>query len=382
MSARRGLGARGMAILAGIITLLAGWIYVSRRATDAPPAATTEGGILQFIPPGAMLVATVDVAALRHTPLGEQLLGQGRSVAGLGEVATICGADPMDQVEGMAIAIPDAGQDTGFGLFASGPIRAAELIGCAEKIVAKRGGRPVRVAAGSFTVLKDASLELSSAELAAAEGGPVILAEPTYVRAALGTVAAESIQRDERHAALRELVPAGQLVATAVLSAEQRRALIEELEAQNQSSSPFRAVTGGALTLTVDEALELVVAIRCDDTRACTKVAAHIQRAAEDEAESEAAQAIGLSAVLKGLQVQTEGDAVRIRVHMPAADALVVLRRALAFRKLLQSGGLVEPPPRAEGAPAPPREDAPDAGVGDAGLRIPAKPDAGFPPAP
>ncbi len=380
---RPGLGLRGALILAVIAVGLAGWIYVSRPAHDPIAVGNSPSAILQHIPPGAMLVATVDIAALRHTALGKQLLGQGRTVAGLGEVATICGSDPMLAVERMAIAIPDAGHDAGFGLFASGAIVANQLIGCAEKIVAKGGGRPVRVPAGRFTVLKDASLELSSAELAAADGGPVILAEPTYVRAALGTEGAESMHTDARHAALRELVPAGQLVATAVLTAEQRRALIDELKAQNQADSPFRSVIGAALALSVDTRLEIAVAIRCDAAQACRRVAAHLLEAAKSEADTAAARAIGLGAVLERMHVETQGDAVHVRLAMPAADALSLLRRVLALRRLTESGHVptvpqpsVVPRPPVPQPPVPAERGASrlDAGVGDAGVVIDGRP--------
>lgn len=360
---RPGLGVRGAIVLVVALAAIAAWIVANRRVVGegAEPASAS---ILEHVPPGAMLLATVDVAALRGTPLGEQLLGQGRTVAGLGEVTAICGADPMDAVRLLAIAIPDAGQDTGFGLFAAGPFDAAELIGCAEKIVAGRGGRPVRSPAGRFLLLKDASLELSSAELAAADGGPVILGEPAYVRAALGTESAESSERDERHAALRGLVPGGQLVATAALSAEQRRALISELKAQNMPDSPFRSVNGAALSVSVTDEIALSVAVRCDDAEASLRVAEHIRRAAESEADSLPAQAIGLSALLERLDVKADAQAVHVRLSMPAAEALATLRRALALRKLAEPGVF----------PEAPVEPAPDAGAGGAGIRIEARP--------
>ena len=363
-----------MVILAGILTVLAGWIYVS-RAVDAPAAADGAPSILHHIPPGAMLVATVDVSALRDTALGKQLLGQGRSVAGLGDVSTICGSDPMDGVEHMAIAIPDAGEDTGFGLFATGAISGEAIVGCAERIVSKRGGRPVRVPAGRFKVLRDASLELSSAELAAADGGPIVLAEPAYVRAALGTDNGPSLNDDELHRALRGLVPAGQLVATAVLTTAQRRALIDELKAQNQTSSPFRSVNGAALAVSVDDQLRVALAIRCDAADACGDVATHLRSAARSEADGLPAQAVGLAGVLKRIEIETVGDAVHVRLTMPAADALVALRRVLALRQLASAPAAQPPaaqPSTPETEPAPPDPEA----LGDAGVRI-EPPDAG-----
>ncbi len=375
---RRGLGPRGVAILLGALALLVGWIAVTRATSSPTATADASVTVLDHIPPGAMLVASLDVAALRNTPLGEQLLGQGRTVAGLGEVSALCGADPMDRVDELAIAVPGGAEDAGFGFFARGRIDAGELLGCAEKIVKERGGRPVRVPAGRFWVLKDASLELSSAELAVADGGPIVLAEPSYVRAALGTEGGSSMRSDAQHSALVALVPRGQLVATAVLSAEQRRALVDELMAQNMGDSPFRSVVGGALSLTVTDAVTLAVALRCEQASACARVAEHVRQAARAEADTLAARAIGLSGILAGLDVRLEGDAVHVRVVVPAAEALTMLRRALALRQLAEPGATKTGPTPAP-APAPDARGAggEDDGVaagGAAGLRIEAAP--------
>ena len=373
-----GLGRRGAVVLAALLALLAGFIYLSRSA-ESDEAATSS--ILGSIPREAMLVVVVDVASLRTSEVGRQLLGLGRTVArlGLDDIANSCGSDPMDAVTELAIVIPNAPQDAGFGIFARGDFKASALIGCAEKIWTKRGGRPVRVPEGRFTVIKDASLELTSAEIAATDGGPLIFAEPSYVRAALGTVPEESLAVNEQHQALRKLVPGGQLVATAVLTAEQRRGLIEELRTLNQTDSPFRSLNSAALSLTIDTALKLSMAIRCDAATDCKGMGEHIRRFVRDEASRPAAKAIGLSSVLENMTVAPSGDVVQLRLSIPATQAEDILNRALALQQLMATPTPANPS-NTLAPKAPPRDagdkDAgvDDAGVGDAGVRIPAKP--------
>jgi hypothetical protein len=348
---RRGLGTRGFIMLAVMLLAVVGWLYVSRRGHGSQPAAA--GSVLDAVPANAMLIVVVDVKALRATELGQRLLGQGRSIAGLGEVRALCGADPMDLVEQLAVVVPEATELGGFGVFATGAFDADKFLRCAELIIRKRGGQPVRQPREGFAVLRDTSLSLSSAELAVSDGGPLILGEPAYVSAGVKAARARGSDANAAHATLRELVEPGVAVATAVLSNEQRGTLIDELRNQNMADSPFAAVTAGALSVRLDTQLQAHAVLQCGRPAACKAIAEIIDSARIDEAETLTAQAVGLSKVLKGVLVQADQAAVHLRSSLPVEEALTLLRRVLALRKL---GHQLE-------QPAPPAPLPADAGV-------------------
>ncbi|MEZ4447716.1 MAG: hypothetical protein R3B72_52050 [Polyangiaceae bacterium] len=354
---RRGLGLRGGVTLGLMLAVLAAWVILNRGAegqgAEVPPTASAAvpapaASILDQIPARAFAVATVDVAALRATSLGQQLLGRGREVAGLGEIASICGADPMDDVEALAVAVPQ-GAELGFGIFATGRITVERLLGCAEKIVREKGGDPVRRQEGGFTVLADAGAALSSAEFAARDGGPFVLGEPAYVALGIALHAGrgESARRAPEHASLRMALGRGVAEATVVLDAEQRRMLASELEAQGMADSPFVAVRGGGLSLGLDRDLRLHAVLRCDDAQAAVAVAKVVDLAREDEAKAVTALVSGLDLVMKRLVVRPDGDLVHLEVAMPLDDALALAQRLMALRRLAQM-----PPPATSAQPS------------------------------
>jgi hypothetical protein len=340
--ARPRLGRRGVAVLAAIVLALGGWIWLRRSQNDDASAGTPPppAGVLAAIPEGALLVAVVDVTALRRSPLGERLLGRGRAIPGLGDVAAICGADPMAVVDELAFAVP-AGFDAGFGLFAAGPIDAAQLLGCAEGIVRQRGGRPARSLVGRFGVLRDDGTGPAAAELAAADGGPVVLAEEAYVSRALELAGGRgrSAADEPAHRELRGLVEPGVLVATLVLGSDQLAALEAELRAQGADASPLRALRAGALSVRLDGALLVHAVARCQEASACAELADRIDEARHDEARTPAARAIGLAAVLEELVVEPAGEVVHIRATIPLARAADILERIMLWREIDQAVG-------------------------------------------
>ena len=368
-SPRRGLGVRGAALFAVLMAALAGWLLLQRRGGSIQEPGEGEGvGLLGAIPADALIVAVVDLTALRQTSFGAELLGKGRTVAGLGGVVEICGSDPMAGISSLAVAVPGSTRDQSFGVFASGEVDADLLIGCAERVVARRGGRPVRQARGRFSLLRDASLELSSAMLAAAAGGPVLLAEPPYVDAALALLqrGGASVASDPTHGQLRELVEPGLLLVTAVLSDEQRQTLRSELKLQGMADSPFGSLRAGALSVRLEGLLMVHAVLRCASAPACSQVAAAIDRARGQEAATAAAQVVGLSKVLDGVSIVAEGDAVHLRLAVPPETVMTLVNRMLALRRLGQDAA----PATSETAPLP----------SGAVERIEARPAASAPP--
>lgn len=102
MRSRTRVAAAFAVLVVGVI----GWLWASSRGGDPglPPSTLLDAGPrgadpLSAVPQGALLLATVDVQSLRHTALGERLIGRGRLVGGLGRVSDVCGSDPMAGVD-------------------------------------------------------------------------------------------------------------------------------------------------------------------------------------------------------------------------------------------------------------------------------------------
>lgn len=359
MPSHRGLGRRGAALLVALVGALIAWVVVARQGGSprgpAGGGAAAGGSILDHVPADAFLVAEIDVDRLRTTELGRRLLGDGREVAGLGEIHALCGSDPMDAVQRLVVAVPE--QDAvGFGLFADGAAITAEaMLGCAERIVAERGGRPKRTQRGRFGLLEDADASLSSARLAVADGGPLVLGEPPYVEASLLLAQGKgaSLATAGQHAELRRILEGEVARVTAVLTAEQRATLRRELRAQGMVDSPFGAVSAAGLGASVGTDLALHAVLVCDDPTAAQGVARVVDEARRGEAETPAAVVSGLDRVLGRLEVEAVGKAVRLRLRLPVDEALGLVRRLLALRRLAQ-----QPPPD----PSSPRPPEPEAG--------------------
>jgi hypothetical protein len=324
-------------VLGLLLAALVAYVWAARAPREREEIEA-DVGVLGHIPADAFFVAVLDVAALRRTPIGKRFLGEGRTVAGLGEIGALCGGDPMDAVTSLAIAVP-AGRAEGFGVFAVGNPDAERLLACAERIVTERHGQPVRRRRGRFSVLADASQSLSSAELAVADGGPIILGEPSYVAAsiALAPGAAGSLAQSPEHEALRALVEPGVLNATVVFSAEQRRTLIDELRVQQMHDSPFAAVVSGALSVRLGSELELHAVVRCERHDACEAVAQLIDGARKTEAEAPLAVAVGLTEPLRAIHVEAQRTAVHLRLSLPLEEAFTLAQRLIALRRLGRS---------------------------------------------
>lgn len=362
---RRGLGARGALVLAGLVGLLVAWIAL-RRDDVAVVEAPSAVGVLDAVPAGAVAVVRVDVVGLRRTRLGKTLFSeQGREIAGLGDVSTLCGGDPMAAVTELAVALP-SGSETGFGLFARGNFVADEFMRCAEKIVADRRGKPVRVARGRFMVLHDASLSADAAKLAVADGGPLLLAPPTYLSEALAVAQddAPSIVGDAEHRWLRDHISGGHVVVTAVMTPLHRKQLLELLQEQGTSDSPLLAVTSAALSLHVGPELAIHALVRCDSAGGGERAARQFDKVVRRFAQSLRARVTGLAPVLERIRIEPDEHGFHVRLDVPEELVWTLLNLWTSTS------------PQAPRAPRPSAPREVPAIPADAGVRIDTK-DAG-----
>jgi hypothetical protein len=343
------LGRRGVLVVVVLLGALAGWIAIGRLGRAKP---ARDEGVTAAIPSGAIVVAVLDLAALRSHPLTRGFLREPRSVEGIGDLAQACGADPLELVDRLAVAVP-ARTDVGFGVFAQGALDAKTLSRCAETIVARRGGQPIRESRDGFIVVRDGAAGATGAALALRERGPLLLAEPAYLAAALKTVRGQEpgVVDDPAHRKLRASVGEATIVATVVLSSEQRASLGDELERPGIKASPIAAVRGGALAIRLEDQLYGHAIIACDGTGACATIAEALRAELAAKARAPLARVLGYAPLLERLMIEPRGDELHLRAAMPVADAVAIVRRLLALRQLA-----AQPQPSAA-PPAPPTND-------------------------
>lgn len=388
---RPGLGRTGFIVLGLCIAGLVAFVASTRLGTSAPTAP--EMGTLAHIPAGPLLVAEVDVTALRKSPLGAQLLGEGRAIAGLGEIQQLCGADPLDGVQRMALAVPELA-GVGFGLFATGDIDRERLLSCATKIVEGRGGTPVRETKGAFEVLLDSNRAFEAnetARLAVGERGPLLLTEPAYLGPALA-VTPETSAAQGPHQKLQELVPPGVVVITAVLSETQRATLLDELRVQKATSSPLRSLRDGALSLRIvsppateggaaaDGQVSLSAVLRCEDPEAAKALADDFGARRRKATSNIGLRLVGLGGLLDAIRLRSEDRRVHVDVTLPASEVARLLTRLAALGR--RRGGIYPTAPPAQEPPttAAPAATATSTGLtDDSGVRLDAKPSATSP---
>ena len=344
---------RNAIALAAFVAAAAAGLSVVARSRRTPELG---GRTLDAIPSGALLVATADLAALRASPVGAPFLREGREIPGLGKVRDVCGFDPIDALEEAALAIPAAGDSGEFGLVASGPVDHDAVIACAAKVIEARGGRPVITTIGGFRSVRDASLATSGGEIAARKGGPLLLGAGTYLRSMIDAAdgRAPSVRSSRAHAALgREIAGASVAIrVTVVLSPEQRRTLVEELESGGAAASPARSISGGALGVRVGASVAMHGVIACDDAAACDRLAVSIQRARDARAGDALLRLLGVSALLEKVRVEPAGELVHARVDVPTEQAAQLAERLLSLRGLTRR----EPAERAARPKLPPDE--------------------------
>ena len=353
---RRGvLGRRGIVFFLALIAAMVGYFGLRRwertLARDVPPRAARS--VLQSLPKGAVLVAELDLGALRTNPLTRAWLDEPRVVEGFGDIAALCGSDPLGQVERLAVAVP-TGSDAGFGLVAQGKLDAGLLSTCAKKLIERRGGRTKIELDQGFTIVRDATMP-DGARVAVRGDGPLFLAEPGYLAHAMRALgsAEPSLADDPEHSALRRSGGEGVFVVTAVLTPEQRLALVDELRKQGVVASPFAAVKGGALSIALSARLEVHAVAACDEARFAEPIAAQIREELKTQAATPLAKLVGYATLLERVSVETEGSEVHLRAALPAEEVLSVFRRVLALQRLMGGAANNEPRPASSGEGAP-----------------------------
>ncbi len=338
-----------LALAVAAVVMSAGlWVLAQqRRSPDRRFRA------LAAVPRSALLVAVADLAALRASPVGGPFLKKGREIPGLGKVKDLCGFDPIDSLEEIALAIPASGDAGDFGLVASGKLDEKALIGCASKVIEGRGGTPSVTTIGSFRTVRDTSLAEGGGEIAVRDGGPLLLGAGGYLRAMIDAAEqrAPGIRESEAHAWLARESGEASLRITAVLSREQRKALADEQRAADPDAPPT-AVFGGALGVELGPTVSLHGVIACDGAEPCAQLARRLGAARDARSADLGTRLVGFGALLDQLKIQPEKELIHLRLSLPADQAALLAERLLALR------GFRHPMPPAERSATPPVDPA------------------------
>ncbi len=336
-------------------------------------AAMTRGpGATPFdaMPAGSFLVLTVDVAALRASPLYTAVFDAERERSwGLGELALACGFDPMSRVRELDVAIPEGGEPGDFGVAASADLTPGELVRCAENVAGARGASRKAVEVGAFHVLEDDK----GHALAASDNGPIVVGRATFVRAMIDTAEGrgKGAKDNPDHAELRDALAASDVrgrplvVVTALLPADLRDRLRREMGAElgapgsNATMGGILGVRAAGLSVreTGEGVLEARAELRCDSGSACEEVRKLVLARRLAFSQDMALRLVGLGPAIDAFDAKVDGPRLTATTRVRTADLAATLERVQKLRGQTKPKA---PPPLVAPAPPPRAAPAPD----------------------
>jgi hypothetical protein len=308
--------------------------------------------VLAAVPREAWLLATVDVEALRPSPIAQAIVGTaGVTVPGLGPLVDACGFEPLAHLSQVALVAPEA--DGEFGVAFAGDLDRAALSACADKILRARGGDPVTETHGSFTLVGDAR-DPKRTRLAYRDGGPFLVGRGAWLLAMIDAVDGKAPRASAELLALRASLArppasgagAGEpraLVVAALLPKSTRDRLKAEIETHEGSegaepSGAYAGVLGvdragfslstGAAGSTTYASVEL----HCESAEACAAVKELVERKRFAASSSPAFRLLGLGPAIDSLAVEAQGPALSLSAHEPTDTLARLTSRIVANR--------------------------------------------------
>lgn len=304
------------------------------------PVAPRVDPVLAAMPRDAWLVLTVNVAALRQSPIAAPL-ARSTAVPGLGTLADACGFDPLARLTEVALCSPESGERGDFGLAFAGDLRKDELARCAERVIRARGGQPSTSVHGAFTMLEDAA-DATHARVAYRDGGPFLVGRGAWLDSMMAAAADEHPGPSTEHAALRaELRGTGEaqptLVLTAVLPSALRQRLKAEVTdpAQEREYSSVLSVDRAGLAVTTGPAgstTRIAAELHCETADACTEVQRLVDRKRTALSRDFGVRLVGLGPLLDSLTIRAEGTSLSFSASAPTDALTTAIERVLAYR--------------------------------------------------
>lgn len=296
---------------------LALWALLLAAAARHAAAPTLHAPAVQAVPAGPLALITADARRLRGSRLGALLGGRVGRLVGA-DLEKTCGTDPFAAAAEVALAIPASPADGEFGVVVAGPLDAVASAGCASRVLAARGGRPVTLREGAFWVVTDVASP-SEGLVAVRQGGPLLFGRAPYVRRmmAVSDRREPSVEADARHVALRSEAGDGALVASALLSADLRERLRGELG--GLPAPPLAGVVGLGLSLDAADPAPLRLLVGCDSAASCKGAAEALRGLREGEEGESLRSLLGLREPLARAQIESDGPTARLRMALPYA---------------------------------------------------------------
>ncbi len=164
-----------------LVAAAAAAVVVALGGQGRRPVAALAVEPLAAVPLGASLLVTVDVTALAGVLPREALQVAGEGLLGLGDT---CGFEPLLSIQRAAFSMPFQSQASSehadFALIAATTLKEQPLADCAEALIRKRGGAPVRSRIGRYLSVRDAGKPLGGVALRA--DGLLVLSGGQYFR--------------------------------------------------------------------------------------------------------------------------------------------------------------------------------------------------------
>jgi hypothetical protein len=287
-----------------------GWLV--HRAKPRRAAVAPDFELLTAVPAGPELLVTADVAALSPAVALELLRAGGGALLGLRE---LCGFEPILGLRRVAFAVPFRAPNaraSDFALLAQTSLTPEPVLRCAEAVMRKRGGQPVRSSLGRFTSVRDQGKPLG--EVAIRDDGLFVLSGGQYFRdvldaangVALGDEAARL--RTRVHAGIRRRLAPSQLAITMLPG----------------SSLPLPGVQALGLGLDVGQDVRLRGYVGCASAAACVEA-----RRMLEQVKADVARDAGIPG-LASLTIAERPAELEVSGHLPREQLAPLLAQLLA----------------------------------------------------
>jgi hypothetical protein len=297
-----------------LVALLASALLIQRakqRRAAARHATAVE--LLGYVPAGPALLVTADLSQLGPAAAVELLAAGGAALLGLRD---LCGFEPLLALRRVAFAMPyrdaQAQGAADFAFIADTSLEQEAVLRCAEAVILKRGGQPVRSRLGAFASVRDQAKPLG--EVAIRADGLFVLSGGQYFRDVIdatgGVVTKDEAAsiRSRVHAGIRRKLAPSQLTLTLLPGA----------------SLPLPGVQALGLGLSIERELGLRGFVGCSTATGCAEV-----RSLIDDMKAEVAKDAAVSG-LASVRVEQHEAQLDVTGRLPREQLGPLLTQLLA----------------------------------------------------
>jgi hypothetical protein len=333
-----------------------------------------SASLLDSVPRDAWLVATIDVPAVRASPLAKPILGGAEKtpIPGLGALVARCGFDPVARLREVVVTSPENGERGDFGIAFSGDFTKDELSKCAENVIRGRGGAPATSTRGGFTLVEDTG-DGKRARLAYREGGPYLVGSGVWLDAMIDATERKAERMQAQHAELRAALigksgTAPAIMVTALLPASVRDKLKADLGPElgaegDKAYAGVLAVSAAGLAVSLGgqpanggtaaaSTTEVTAELRCESASACDEVKKLIERKRLAFSRDMTVRLVGLGPLLDSLGVDGQGSSLTASAHASSDELARGIQRIIDYKSRLAPAA---PGPSGQGPGETPR---------------------------